>query len=50
MRFLNKLLLFAFLLTILDSCTNNFEEINTNPDAITVASPEELFAGSVKKD
>ena len=49
MRFLTKLLLFTFLLTILDSCTNKFEEINTNPDAISVASPEELFAGTVKK-
>lgn len=49
MTFSHKLLLITFLVTILNSCTNKFEEINTNPDAITVASPEELFTGSVKK-
>ena len=49
MKFSHKLLLITFLVTILNSCTNKFEEINTNPDAITVASPEELFTGSVKK-
>ena len=44
----NKLKLVALVLLLSFSCTNKFEEINTNEFIFFEASPEELFAGVVK--
>ncbi len=39
-------LLFAFI--VITSCTNQFDELNIDPNAFNSAAPENLFAGSVK--
>lgn len=46
-KFTHRIVLFIFLLLVLVSCTDKFEELNLNEGKFTEASPEELFTGSV---
>lgn len=48
MKRINKLLLLLFMISLLVSCTKDFEEINTNPHGFTTASDGSLFNGIIE--